>query len=66
MSDRETDDQTGYGHDQDREPSGAGRSGAAGDGSPDDPGPESIGGSQVNPATGAEYGQVDNSPDPPH
>jgi hypothetical protein len=55
------DNETAYGHDQDREPpQPAGSDGTrAADRNPDDFGPDSEDGAGVNPATGTEYGQVD-------
>ncbi|GIJ28447.1 hypothetical protein Vqi01_36090 [Micromonospora qiuiae] len=58
------DNTTAYGHDQDRQPPKS-RSAAqeAADRNPDDYGPGAEDGTVVNPASGVEYGEVDNAPD---
>ncbi len=62
--DLDPDQQTAYGADQDREGTATGGyDGEAGaDRSPDDFGPEAVGGTDVNPDTGVERGAVDNAP----
>jgi hypothetical protein len=60
------DKQTTYGHDQDRDPPPTARTAwqDAEDLNPDDYGPDAEDGTEVNPATGAEYGEVGNTPAP--
>lgn len=59
------DDETAYGHDQDREaPKITAPSGREEDLNPDDFGPETQGGLEVNPSTGVEYGAIDSEPEP--
>lgn len=56
------DDRAVYGADQDREPPQTARSDwqQAADLNPDDFGPGAEDGPEVNPATGAEYGEVES------
>ncbi len=68
-NDQPADDQTAYGHDQDREPPKTAMAGrpeavwsSAADRSPDDFDPDAEDGLDVNPSTGVEYGAVDNGP----
>ncbi len=54
------DDVTAYGHDQDREAPKITHPGWRElDLNPDDFGPETQGGEEINPDTGVEYGQID-------
>src|SRR4051812_48577011 len=57
----DADQETAYGADQDREGTTSGIRPDAADRSPDDLGPEAMDGDDVNPATGAEPGAIDNS-----
>lgn len=59
------DNQTAYGHDQDREPPKTSSTSAqqAADRNPDDYGPGAEDGTAVNPASGAQYGEVDSDCD---
>ena len=70
MTGREQDEDqlTAYGLDQDREGTSTatyGEDESSSDLNPDDYGPESTGGADINPDTGAEPGAIDNSPRTP-